>query len=623
MEQQEEVKLLKPRRKKRWIIVAVICLLVIAAVVFYFLKKPAQQETTYSYIRTTTLTKGSLEDSISSTGTVESAKTSNVTTDLSYTVKSVNVAVGDTVSEGDVICTLDTSDLESQIEREEESLAKTKSSAQSSYNSAKDSYDKAKESLSDAKEALAEAKEEKTSAYTPYQTASNAIKTYQSEYDSALSAYESAGAKYVSALKEYNKAVTKYKKGNITAEELASAAKSYMKTVQNYYGGCSIGTYNISDSDSGNNGESGLSTASTVSVTETADSICDGVVSQVQTLSGKSLSYGSGSNTLYKLSKKAQSLRDAKQQCNYESLESAYDTAQNAYDAAEQTYEQCQDSLSQAEEQLEQAEEQLSEASTSDTLEDLQSQLEECELKANQDGTITALNVTVGSSVSSMNAVATISSLDSLKVSITIAEADINTAEIGMSCYITSDASDETLDGTLTQIDPVAGESGSFGAEVTVDTVSESLHIGMNASVEIIVSTTEGVYSVPIDAVGNDDDGSGDYVYRQTGGEGTDMTFEKIYVTTGESNDYYIEISSDELSDGDVIRSTADLTAGVETTDSESDTNLMFQFGNEGGDMPSGDGQGGGKQSGGGGRSDNGGQPGGDSSNFPSGGGNQ
>ncbi len=581
MEQQENV-VVKTRKKKRWSIIAVICVVVLIFSVVFLIKKPKEEKKTYSYIRTTTLKKGSLEDSISTTGTVESAQKSNVTTDMNYTISTVNVAVGDTVKKGDVICTLDTTDLEKQIDREKENLSKTKESAQSSYDMAKESYDKAKENVSEASEKMTKKMEEKVAAYDPYQIAANAIQAYQSDYDSALSDYEKAGAKYVAQLKKYNNAVSKYKKDKITVDKLITVAKRYMESVQNYYGGLAIGNYNISDSDSGQGNENSFGGSSLISVTETAEMICDAVVSQVSTLTGKTISYGTGNNTLSKLSKKAADLRDAKLKCNYDSLAMAYETAEANYEAAKETFAQREESLSQAENQLEQAKEQLSEASSSETLEELQSQLEECELKANQDGTVTSLNATVGSVVNTMNEVATISSLDNLKISVTIAEADINQAEIGMSCYITSDASDETLNGTLTQLNPVANDSGSFNAEVRVDSVTDKLHIGMNASVEIIVSSTDNVYQVPIDAVDTDD--SGDFIYKKTGGEGVDMTFEKVYVTTGEKNDYYIEVYADELQEGDVIRSTADLTAGIESR--EKSTEFAFPGGNQ---IPSGD----------------------------------
>ena len=82
---------------------------------------------------------------------------------------------------------------------------------------------------------------------------------------------------------------------------------------------------------------------------------------------------------------------------------------------------------------------------------------------------------------------------------------------------------------------------------------------------EIIKSQVSDVYVVPIDAVGTAEDGT-NYVLRKTGGEGVDMTFEKVTVTTGDANDYYTTISGADLQEGDVIRSSADLTQGIVTT---------------------------------------------------------
>ncbi|MFR2590487.1 MAG: biotin/lipoyl-binding protein [Ruthenibacterium lactatiformans] len=65
-------------------------------------------------VRTTRLEKPRCQ-SITVTGTVESGSVANVTTSLSYPVKEIFVQVGDTVSEGDVICTLDSSDLRNSL----------------------------------------------------------------------------------------------------------------------------------------------------------------------------------------------------------------------------------------------------------------------------------------------------------------------------------------------------------------------------------------------------------------------------------------------------------------------------------------------------------------------------
>ncbi|MGN0173579.1 MAG: efflux RND transporter periplasmic adaptor subunit [Acutalibacteraceae bacterium] len=602
---QEKEKRIKKKRfrnfiKKHKVLSVIIAVLLVILIIFsaVFIKNSLSgSEQSYAYIRTTTLSKGSLKDSISATGSVESANTSNVTTSLNYTVKTIAVAVGDEVKEGDIILTLDTTELEKQIEKEKNNISKSRSSAQSSYDSAKKSYDSAKEKLSSYEDTLKNAKIDLNNAKTPYNTAKTAIASVKKSYETALKNYNNAGAAFVSAQSKYNKALS-------NNNSVVNAAKAYMSAIQNLYGNCLVGNYDISDSkssissdnsansnsgnNSGNNIANAASSSSSVVVSKTANDICNEVIEKVRALTGETLSIPSGSNTLYKLSQKAASLQSAKAASNYDNLESAYNSAKSAYENAEQTYAQYQSSVDQAKSQLDQASEQLSNASTSDTLEELESQLDECYIKANQDGTIVALNATVGSSVSgsgasgmtqsSSSALATISQLDKLKVSITISEADINNAKIGMNCYITSDATDDTLNGTLSQIDPVAGETGSFGAEVTVDDSSTGLLIGMNASVEIIVSSTEDVFSVPIDAVGNDDS-KGDFVYRKTGGEGTDMTFEKVYITKGEENDYYVEISSDNLAEGDVIRSSSDLSEGIETGESKNNSSDTSGFG--------------------------------------------
>lgn len=606
--------------KRHKVLSVIVALILVAAIVFGVLFATgvfSNEKSGYSYIRTTTLSKGSLEDSISSTGTIESAKTSNVTTSLNYTVKKIAVAVGDSVKKGDVICTLDTKELEEQIATERKNISKAVKNAQTSYNNAKSSYDTALSNLNSYKTTLNSAKNDYNSAKTPYLTAKSAISSAQKAYNKALSNYNSAGSKLVVAQNNYNNAISKNK-------DVVSAAKKYMQAIQDLYGNCSKGSVDISDSSSTTSNQSvsnskdfnsqsaniSSSTSNSVAVNQTANDMCLSVQKKVYSLTNTTVSIPSGSNTLYKLGQKAAALQSAKTTSNYQNLESAYTTAKSTYDNAKQTNSQYEDALKQAKSQLNQASDQLQEAQSSDTLEELESQLDDCTIKANQSGTIVSLNATVGSAAgtssasasssimgasgsnSSQSAVATISDLNKLKVSITISEADINNAKIGLSCYITSDATDATYNGTLSQIDPTANDEGTFGAEVTIDDKTTGLSIGMNASAEIIVSSTDDVFFVPIDAVGKDNKGK--FVYRKTGGSGTDMTFEKVYVGTGDENDYYIEISSEELAEGDVIRSSSDLSEGIETTgetsDSSQNSNFSMFGGNmsNGGNMPSG-----------------------------------
>lgn len=198
------------------------------------------------------------------------------------------------------------------------------------------------------------------------------------------------------------------------------------------------------------------------------------------------------------------------------------------------------------------------------------------------DGTITALDATVGAVCS--GTVATIQDVDNLTVEVTIPASSVGRLKTGLQCNITSDATDDTVTGTLTRIDPVANDSGSFGATVTVNGQDSGLLVGIPAKVEIVISTKDNVFTVPRDAVGHNDDGS-TYVLRKTGGEGVDMTFEQVAVTEGDTNDYYVEITGSDLNEGDVIRATADLTQGIESGTSDSDVQMM-----ENGDLYVGDG---------------------------------
>ena len=260
-----------------------------------------------------------------------------------------------------------------------------------------------------------------------------------------------------------------------------------------------------------------------------------------------------------------------------DSAKTAVDNAKQQVQSAHNSYDQEKNysSLTNKVQNVEDSATKLEQTSrTPDSLKDLQGTLDECTLKATMDGTITGLNATVGSVCA--GTVATIQNTSALVVEVTIPASSVSKLSTGMACRITSDATgDHEIKGTLTQIDPVANDQGTFGAKVTVSGEDTGLLIGISAKVEIVISEKQGVFSVPRDAVGTAEDGSS-YVLRKTGGEGVNSTFEEVTVTTGEGNDYYIEISGEELSEGDVIRSSADLTQGIETA-GESEADAMQQ----------------------------------------------
>lgn len=511
------------KQHKKFTALLVVLALAAAIVLRFLPQKGAAQGSTVSFVRTTTLQKTSLENSVSTTGTVESANVSTVTTDLKYTVKSVNVQVGDTVQAGDVICTLDTEDLEKQIERAKESLTDQTEQTQEAYDKALKSYNEAKEDYDDAVTAADDAEDDYYDSWDDLNAAVNQVSALQADYDSKQSQLSSM-------LTEYNEAVSTY---GVDSDEAKAAKDRY-------------------------------------------EQFKEGAAKDAQT-----------------------ALENAQMTTGYQSLVQAKDQAVAAWEQAKTAKEQAEKQLETASESLDTAKKNLDKSGSSDTLEDLQEQLTKCTLTAETSGTVTSLNATVGSICS--DTVATIQDTNALKIAVTIQEYDVPNVSIGMKARITSDATDGEISGTLTQISPTAtaatggqsssSSSGTFSAEVSVDGASSGLLIGMNANVEIVQSTTDNVFVVPYDAVGTEDDGT-KYVMVKTGGDGADATFEKVTVTTGAENDYYIEISGDALSEGMEVRSSAsdDSAETVDASDMMGQGGFVFSAG---GDMPSGGGQGG------------------------------
>lgn len=515
------------KRHKKLTIFLVIVLLIIAFVVNFMGRTAAASAAmTYQFVRTTTLQKTSLTDSVSVTGTVASGSTASVTASDSvktYKVTAVNVAVGDTVHKGDVIATLDTSKVEEQL-----------ATAQQSYN---DSLDEAEtnyeNSVEDQTTNLAQLQEDLDKAQQDYDTLG------LNDYYASMSNSDGATGT--------NRELVEYYYG-MYAEQIAQ----FENTIANLQ---------VQLTQAQNDGNTDRQKE---------------VQGQLEDYQNK-LNIAKGQCSIPELG--LQGFDTISQYYNQiEQYRDALDKAQQAYDNAVTTNSRQVDS---AETKLEQAQR------TSDTVTDLQSTLEDCTLTATMDGTITELNATVGSVCS--GTVATIQDVSDLTVEVTIPASSVGKLSTGMACNITSDATGGTVvPGTLTRIDPVANEEGSFGATVTVSGTDTGLLIGISAEVEIVISEKDNVFTVPRDAVGTHDDGSS-YVLRKTGGEGVDMTFEEVSVTTGDANDYYIEISGDDLQEGDVIRSSADLTQGIETSDNTVDPMQELMGGGAAPAQPAGD----------------------------------
>ncbi len=222
-------RLVRLGRHKKLVIAAVVVVAAAGVISWRMRAVPAVADAEYQYVRTTTLTKGSLNDSVTVSGTVVSGDEADVTVSDSvktYKVATVEAEVGDTVQEGDVIATLDTTDLQKQIEDAQQSYNDTLQSAQTSYDRAVDDYntsvvqhdnnlidlqakvDQADQDLADAEENLNDAKSSRDAAKSTYDAAVSEYNTLVAEFDAVKAQIDSYTSAYNSASDALNAALS-------------------------------------------------------------------------------------------------------------------------------------------------------------------------------------------------------------------------------------------------------------------------------------------------------------------------------------------------------------------------------------------------------------------------------
>lgn len=118
----------KKKRKKAPIIIGIVVILFVAVRLVSCAFTPAQM----ALVTTTTATRGDLQDSVSTSGTVESEEKKVIFSEVSGRIAHVNVQAGDTVKSGDILVSYDMEEMDKMLKQAQ--LAQTKSTA--AYNGA-------------------------------------------------------------------------------------------------------------------------------------------------------------------------------------------------------------------------------------------------------------------------------------------------------------------------------------------------------------------------------------------------------------------------------------------------------------------------------------------------------
>ncbi len=224
------------KRTRRWIILGVI-VLVIAGLFYTCSQIGKQAQNILAQSDTLVLSYQDFENSISATGTVESATSEYVYSTQNYPVQTVHVEVGDVVQEGDLLAELDSSALQDQIEAKEVSTGVSAEAAAQQVKTARDAYNSSKEALDEGLNAsIISAENAVQTAYDNWQKAIRTYNNYDDTVDDALDEAERAASNAKNTYDQLKNATPSSLPEQVEAARIAwEKARANLEAVEEQY----------------------------------------------------------------------------------------------------------------------------------------------------------------------------------------------------------------------------------------------------------------------------------------------------------------------------------------------------------------------------------------------------
>ena len=151
---------------------------------------------------------------------------------MNTTVQEVRVSVGDTVAAGDVICVLDTADLQERLADAQENLSDTESQTNRTVDSARRNLEQAQKNRD---EALANVDPDISDAYNDWQEASARYQDLQNQYNAAVAQRDQITAANGGVADVTNSAYWQAQQQVTSLEAQMNTAKSTMELNQRNY----------------------------------------------------------------------------------------------------------------------------------------------------------------------------------------------------------------------------------------------------------------------------------------------------------------------------------------------------------------------------------------------------
>lgn len=570
-------------KKRRWVRRAAIACVLVLALALGVLRAAAEAKLQSQAVTAavTVLEPQTLRSTVTASGVVKSASTTNVYTLVSgCVVQDVHVSVGDTVEAGDILCQLDSSTLEDTLEKQQLSLSVSQNSSSQSLSASEKQYQDAAANLA------AGLNTSVNSARTSTENALRALEKAQQDYDDARTEVDDGmNSQLVQAEEAFDQALTRLSR----AEETYTKAK---EQAGDRYRELRLAASNAKKE---RDAAQKLVTELTEKLTETPDDA--ELKSQLELAklelesaqqtfdfaeedleyfeADSSISYGGqtlraireayeDAETARDSARKSLELAQAAVDSQLAAYAAALDDAQTAYDNALVNQQAVETGVRQS---LEDQRAALSASrASSDTsvqeleIRSLEDQILDCTVTAPVSGTVTAVNVTVGAAPAGVLFV--IEDTSRLEVDVAVKEYDVGAVAEGMQALVRADAlEDEEFSGKLTFLAPAAsqqtGGTVEYEATVAVSDAGTPLRIGMSAKADVIVEEKEDVLAVPYESLGVNGDGL-DVVYLAEEQEDGSYLVREVPVTLGLEGELSVEAEGEGLEAGCLILSNAD-----------------------------------------------------------------
>jgi RND family efflux transporter MFP subunit len=180
---------------------------------------------------------------------------------------------------------------------------------------------------------------------------------------------------------------------------------------------------------------------------------------------------------------------------------------------------------------------------------------------ASASGTIVSKNSELNENVAAGQLIGILNAGDEVNIKVGLPESVINKVTIGMKTSITFSAINDTIQGAVSEISPVAeSSSATYPIKILIENVDKNVRPGMAANVTFNFPTEKNVNNypiIPVKAVG--EDGDGNFVFLVEAGEDDQGTVKKQYIELGELTPDGFEVLSG-LNNGQKIA-----TAGLQT----------------------------------------------------------